>query len=129
MAVKRGKVQSRQASRAGQPKGYTGTTRKIARYGWKRDLPDQRDHSFAVSSDILQTISPSVDLRSQCPPVYDQGRIGSCTANAIAAALEFDMMKQGMTAFTPSRLGTMTSRRTSSLESTQGLESLGFADC
>jgi C1A family cysteine protease len=104
MAVKRGKVQSRQASRAGQPKGYTGTTRKIARYGWKRDLPDQRDHSFAVSSDILQTISPSVDLRSQCPPVYDQGRIGSCTANAIAAALEFDMMKQGMTAFTPSRL-------------------------
>ena len=32
------------------------------------------------------------------------GQIGSCTANAIAAALEFDMMKQGQAAFAPSRL-------------------------
>ena len=36
--------------------------------------------------------------------MYDQGQIGSCTANAIAAALEFDMMKQSQAAFTPSRL-------------------------
>jgi C1A family cysteine protease len=36
--------------------------------------------------------------------VYDQGNLGSCTANAIAGALEFDMMKQHEQAFTPSRL-------------------------
>jgi GH25 family lysozyme M1 (1,4-beta-N-acetylmuramidase) len=78
--------------------------RKIARYGWKPDLPDQRDYSYAVPPAVLKSISGSVDLRPQCPPVYDQGAIGSCTANAIAAALEFDMMKQGQDSFTPSRL-------------------------
>jgi GH25 family lysozyme M1 (1,4-beta-N-acetylmuramidase) len=80
------------------------TRRKIARYGWKPDLPDQRDHSYAVPSQVLKSISGMVDLRPQCPPVYDQGPIGSCTANAIAAALEFDMIKQNLPAFTPSRL-------------------------
>jgi GH25 family lysozyme M1 (1,4-beta-N-acetylmuramidase) len=78
--------------------------RKIARYGWRPDLPDQRDHSYAVPPDVLKSISGNADLRPQCPPVYDQGQIGSCTANAIAAALEFDMMKQNLPSFTPSRL-------------------------
>ena len=31
-----------------------------------------------------------VDLRDNCPPIYDQGKLGSCTANAIAAAFEYD---------------------------------------
>jgi C1A family cysteine protease len=104
MAVKRGADQSRSRAAVAQSVGFTGTTRKIAGYGWKRDLPDQRDFSFAVPREFLSRIMPSVDLRSQCPPVYDQGRIGSCTANAIAGALEFDMMKQGLATFTPSRL-------------------------
>ncbi len=104
MAIKRGKVRSKPPSRGARSAGFTGTRRKIARYGWKPDLPDQRDHSYAVPAHIMPRISPSVDLRDQCPEVYDQGRIGSCTANAIAAALEFDMIKQGQTAFTPSRL-------------------------
>jgi len=104
MAVKRGMVQSKSASRSARPVGFSGTTRKIARYGWKPDLPDQRDHSYAVPSHLIKEISPSIDLRAQCPAVYDQGPIGSCTANAIAGALEFDMLKQGMDAFTPSRL-------------------------
>ena len=52
----------------------------------------------------MAALPASVDLSSQCPPVYDQGRIGSCTANAIAAAFEFDLMKQGLTNFMPSRL-------------------------
>src|SRR6185369_204499 len=43
-------------------------------------------------------------LRPQCPPVYDQGQLGSCTANAIAAALEFDRRKQKLNDFMPSRL-------------------------
>jgi C1A family cysteine protease len=102
MAVKRGKQPSRQAA---SPGGYTGSKRKIARYGWKRDLPDQRDFTYAVPQDIMvRGIPKGVDLRSQCPDVYDQGQIGSCTANAIAAAIEFDMMKQRLPVFTPSRL-------------------------
>jgi len=36
--------------------------------------------------------------------VYDQGQLGSCTANAIGAAIEFDQQKQGTAAFVPSRL-------------------------
>ncbi|HTZ70951.1 MAG TPA: GH25 family lysozyme, partial [Acetobacteraceae bacterium] len=85
-----------------QPPGVTA--RKIARYGWKPDLPDQRDYSYAVPAGVVQNTPSLVDLRQQCPAVYDQGQIGSCTANAIAAALEFDMMKQGLHSFTPSRL-------------------------
>jgi len=32
-----------------------------------------------------------VDLRPRMPQVYDQGRLGSCTANAICAAIGFDL--------------------------------------
>ncbi|MBV9991817.1 MAG: C1 family peptidase [Alphaproteobacteria bacterium] len=47
-----------------------------------------------------------VDLSPQCPPVYNQGQLGSCTGNAIAAAIQFDRMKQGCAdaAQIPSRL-------------------------
>lgn len=81
-------------------KTVTETTRK---YGWKRDLPDHRDikHVFSIALTAIPTL---VDLRANCPPVYDQGQLGSCTANAIAAAYEFDQMKQKDQAFTPSRL-------------------------
>jgi C1A family cysteine protease len=78
--------------------------RKIKRYGWIPDLPDRRDHLYAVPSTILLKLPPMVDLRPQCPPVYDQGQLGSCTANAIAAAIEFERMKQGLQDFIPSRL-------------------------
>jgi C1A family cysteine protease len=86
------------------PTGFKGTTRTIARCGWKPDLPDQRDFSYAVPAHIAKNLPKRVDLRDQRPEVYDQGRNGSYTANAIAAALEFDMMKEGKNAFTPSRL-------------------------
>jgi len=72
-------------------------------YGWVPDLPDHRDHLFIPIP--ITALPPVVDLRSYCPPVYDQGQLGSCTANAIAAAHEFDQMKQKLGApFTPSRL-------------------------
>jgi len=80
---------------------------KIARYGWIRDLPDQRDHLYAAPPAALLALPAHTDLRPTCPPVYDQGQIGSCTANAIAGAHEFDQMQQhlgGLSPFTPSRL-------------------------
>lgn len=74
-------------------------------YGWVRDLPDARD--FLYAAPLLrfpQGLPPSVDLRSECPPVYDQGQLGSCTANGIGGAIEFDQRKQGSKEFVPSRL-------------------------
>jgi C1A family cysteine protease len=79
--------------------------RKIQRYGWIPDLPDHRDKLFAAPAEMLQALPPSVDLRPKCPPVYNQGSLGSCTANAIAGALEFLQMAEGLPqVFTPSRL-------------------------
>jgi C1A family cysteine protease len=78
--------------------------RKIARYGWQPDLPDYRDHLYAAPMEMIGAMPASVDLRAQCPPVYDQGQLGSCTANAIAGALEFDRLKQKISDFAPSRL-------------------------
>ena len=101
MAVRRGKIPP---ARGLNPSDLAVSVRKIARYGWTPDLPDQRDYTYSAPRGLAANNTPSVDLRPQCPPVYDQGHIGSCTANAIAAALEFDMMKQGLDAYTPSRL-------------------------
>ncbi|PYT11280.1 MAG: peptidase [Acidobacteria bacterium] len=77
---------------------------KLSRYGWIPDLPDARDHLFKAPRKA-GPLPSSMDLRSGCPPVYDQGGLGSCTANAIGAAIEFDQRKQELEQrFTPSRL-------------------------
>lgn len=73
------------------------------KHGWQPDLPDHRDRRF-VPALTHAALPPKVDLRSNCPPVYDQGQLGSCTANAIAAAIEFDRMKEKLPPFIPSRL-------------------------
>jgi C1A family cysteine protease len=79
--------------------------RKIKGYGWVPDLPDGRDLLYAAPPTPLAELPRRVDLRSKCPPVYNQGRLGSCTANAIAGALEFDQIRQrAKGVFTPSRL-------------------------
>jgi len=75
---------------------------KNAKFGWKRDLPDPRDHKYKVSAPI--SLPPMVDLRDKCPDVYDQGNIGSCTANAMGSVFQFEQMKQGIPNFMPSRL-------------------------
>ena len=74
-------------------------------YGWARDLPDARDFAYAAPlAQFPHGLPTSVDLRSKCPPVYDQGQLGSCTGNGIAGAIEFDQRKLGKKEFTPSRL-------------------------
>lgn len=78
---------------------------KISRYGWQPDLPDVRDHLYGIVRPTLLQVPANVDLRSRCPPVYDQGQLGSCTGNAIAGAVQFDRLKQGLKPdFIPSRL-------------------------
>jgi C1A family cysteine protease len=83
------------------PTGLAVRTQK--RYGWRPDHPDMRDYLAAVEP--LKTLPREVSLRDQMPPVYDQGQLGSCTANSIGAILEFNELKQGQKdAATPSRL-------------------------
>lgn len=72
---------------------------KIKRYGWIRDRLDQRDFKYAAIMPSNIQLPPSVDLRNQCPPIFDQGDLGSCTANALAGNVGF--IHSG---FIPSRL-------------------------
>lgn len=68
------------------------TPRKIHRYGWKPSLPDLRDHiADTAELKILDEVDPRTDL----PSVFDQGHLGSCTANAVAAAVEYDAKLNG----------------------------------
>jgi C1A family cysteine protease len=74
-------------------------------YGWRPSLPDFRDYMYpGVVSPVA--LPKSVDLRTTgfFPSVYDQGHLGSCTANSIAAAVDFDLKKQGKPWIGPSRL-------------------------
>jgi C1A family cysteine protease len=75
-------------------------------YGWRPQLPDLRDHIMTVPKLTPALVLPDkVDLRLAMPPVYDQGRIGSCVSNAISGSLQFLRKKLGKTDdFTPSRL-------------------------
>lgn len=80
-------------------------SQKYKKYGWKRDLPDKRDHNFEINYLLsVEKEVTSIDLREKCPPVYNQGELGSCTANAIACAIQFDEMKQNLENNIPSRL-------------------------
>lgn len=72
-------------------------------YGWRKDRLDKRDRMLKVGRPI--PLPPSVDLRLEMPVVYDQGPLGSCTAQAIAAALDHLEVKQGISRMdSPSRL-------------------------
>ncbi|HEY1462018.1 MAG TPA: C1 family peptidase [Terriglobales bacterium] len=76
----------------------------IGHYGWVPDLPDHRDLTYAAPAEFLRALPTMVDLRTQCPPVYDQGQLGSCTGNSIAGAIQFEQIKQKSKNFIPSRL-------------------------
>lgn len=83
--------------------------RQTRRFGWKPDFPDHRDHLFSAPKAVLQALPPRFDLTESDPrinfPIYNQGQIGSCTANALAAAVQFDRLKNGESPdFVPSRL-------------------------
>jgi len=95
-------------------------TRTIRKMGWKKDLPDHRDHrvKFKDVEPAVQTQKKRdaegkeiIDLRpDECFPIFDQGHLGSCTANALAAAFHFTLHKmtveeiEDFRDFTPSRL-------------------------
>lgn len=78
-------------------------TQHARAYGWLPDLPDHRDRIHVPALAAAAQLPLFVDLRAGCPPVYDQGGLGSCTANMAAGAYEYDLKAQGLHDFMPSR--------------------------
>lgn len=62
------------------------------RYGWRRPLPGL---SYPTADTSGLHILPEVDPRPHMPPVFDQGQLGSCTANATAACFQYDSIVDG----------------------------------
>lgn len=66
--------------------------RKIRRYGWKPSLPGV----LATAADTTSLkILDEVDPRPGMPAIFDQGELGSCTANAAARCMQYDAMLDG----------------------------------
>jgi C1A family cysteine protease len=63
------------------------------KYGWIPDLPDIRDFPYVRLAAVLPPFPPTVDLRSFCTSVENQGKLGCCTACALVGNLEFLKMK------------------------------------
>ena len=59
------------------------------KFGWRPELPDRRDYPFAKTFRVTGKLPDSVDLRTGCSQIEDQGELGSCTAQALVGALEF----------------------------------------
>lgn len=78
------------------------------KYGWIPSLPALRDeHNYYAAAKktlLAPLLPPIVDLRPQCSPIQDQGQLGSCTANAIAGAFDFERGRQSLPFMQPSRL-------------------------
>ena len=53
-------------------------------YNLKKQAPDERDFHVKMLLNVHEKVKlpGNIDIRKQCPPVYDQGNLGSCTANA-----------------------------------------------
>ncbi|WP_235430294.1 C1 family peptidase [Xanthomonas sp. MUS 060] len=80
-------------------------TRRIkSRLGYVADIPDIRDFHYSPDENLIRKLPPAVDLAPDFP-VYDQGRIGSCTANALAGAVQYERAAHDeLPDFIPSRL-------------------------
>jgi C1A family cysteine protease len=87
-----------------EERGWSTLLPHVPTPGWIPDLLDQRGTLFVVPEVILQQLPLSVDLSFHCPPIYDQSQIEIDTLNAIAAIIQFHMMREGMQDFIPSRL-------------------------
>lgn len=74
-------------------------------YGCIQSNKDSRDLKF-INSDLYKSskfyIPPLLEIEN-LPPVYDQGKIGSCTSNAILNLYRYELGKKKVN-FNPSRL-------------------------
>jgi C1A family cysteine protease len=75
------------------------------KYGWKKgDKYKISNKKMYKVYSHLKNVN-MVDLRNNCPSVYNQGQLGSCSANAIGFCIHYDELKQTENnPFIPSRL-------------------------
>lgn len=74
------------------------------KYGYIKDCEDVRDKKRSFTCPLNIPAPGRWNLQSQFPAVYDQGKLGSCTSNAIAAVFEYTLIREGLCDFQPSRL-------------------------
>jgi C1A family cysteine protease len=80
------------------------STERAHGFGWKKDPHDHRDWHYERPT-LQKKLRAKVDFRPECPPVYEQKGLNSCSANAVAAAIEFELKKQKLLrVISPSRL-------------------------
>lgn len=61
--------------------------------GW---IPDTRDHrDLLMAADPAVTLPTAASLRPVCPPIRDQGQLGTCTANSSLEGMGFLYTKTG----------------------------------
>lgn len=63
-------------------------------YGWIPDRPDHRDFLYSAIAPKVK-LPQKIDLRNTCSSIENQGKLGSCTANALAGHLQFLEIKSG----------------------------------
>lgn len=90
----------------GQP-AYTVLTTAKPSAGRRIDgclpgIPSAKDYRAVPR--LAGGLPRQVDLRADCSPIEDQGRIGSCVANAACGALEFQHKKLGQPQVPMSRM-------------------------
>lgn len=74
-------------------------------YGWKGDSGKKKAPPFYSNPRYASmTIAPKSDLSGDMPPIWDQGTLGSCTAQGIARIIDFAHKKATGRFIGPSRL-------------------------
>ena len=87
-------------SRAHEIRLEDDDTERVYGMGWIHDYPDVRDLTpadpevemmlqQANAAELARTLPSSTDLRPWCSPIENQGALGSCTAQAGAALVEY----------------------------------------
>jgi len=75
------------------------------KFGCVKGDEDPRDHKLAkVSTDWTQL--STIDLRSQCPPVRNQGTLGACSSFGVTSLFDFVRRKKKLVNWLPSPLFT-----------------------
>ena len=67
----------------------------IKRKGCRADTKDKRDHSFKRMATRRRALPASADVRRYCPPLTDQGNLGSCVLQSIQFVLRWHANRYG----------------------------------
>lgn len=75
------------------------------KYGWIQSTPDWRDATYRRHRHpAIISRPPCFDLSPIFPPVYDQGKTGSCVGNGCVGIYQYNLIRQKFPVWMPSRL-------------------------